>query len=153
VSTRAIELLKKEGIAFETKEYKHQQKGALFASKSIGFPPKRTIKTLVVSVGKKGYILALVPGDKQLNLKAIARYFSVKKAEMVAPSIAERLTGYMVGGISPFGTKKTLPVVMEIGLLKFDRIAINGGKRGLMIILDPRDIIRAVKCNLLQLTY
>ncbi len=105
MSTRAIKFLSQKGIYFEVKEYKHEEKGARFASEAMDFPLERTIKTLVVDLGQKGYILVLMPGEKNIDLKRLAKAFSVKRAAMVNTSTAERLTGYLVGGISPFGTK------------------------------------------------
>ena len=135
MSTRAIRLLNQKGIHFDVIEYEHEEKGAQFASEAIGFPLERTIKTLIVDLGPKGYIMMLMPGDKNINLKKLARSFSVKRTAMADNTIAERLTGYLVGGISLFGTKMDLPVVMEEGLLKFDKAAINAGKRGVMLIM------------------
>ena len=147
MSTRAIKFLNQKGIHFEVIEYKHEEKGAQFASEAIGFPLKRTIKTLIVDLEPKGYIMMLMPGDKNIDLKRLAEAFSVKRAAMADTTTAERLTGYLIGGISPFGTKKDLPVVMEASLLKFDKVAINAGKRGVMLIMDPKDILLTVDGN------
>jgi len=147
MSTRAIKFLNQKGIYFDVIEYEHEEKGAQFASEATGFPLERTIKTLVVDLGPKGYIMILMPGDKNINLKRLARFFSVKKTAMADTTVAERLTGYLIGGISPFGTKMDLPVVMEEGLLKFDKVAINAGKRGVMLIMDPKDILLTVDGN------
>ncbi len=144
MSTRAIQYLNKKGINFTVVEYKHHEKGAEFAAKAIGFPLERTIKTLVVDLGHKKYCFALLPGDKKLALKQLAKVCKVKRAAMVDIAIAERLTGYLVGGISPFGVKQNLPAVIEKGLLKFNRVAINAGKRGVMLIMSPGDIVRVL---------
>jgi Cys-tRNA(Pro)/Cys-tRNA(Cys) deacylase len=147
MSTRAIKFLNQKGVHFEVIEYEHKEKGAQFASEAIGFPLERTIKTLVVDLGPKGYIMMLMPGDKNVDLKRLAKSFSVKRSAMADTTTAERLTGYLVGGISPFGTKMDLPVMMEEGLLKFDKVAINAGKRGVMLIMDPKDILLTVDGN------
>ena len=147
MSTQAIRFLNQKGIDFEVIEYLHEEKGAAFAARAMEFPLERTIKTLVVDLGRKRYIILLMPGDKNINLKRLAEAFSVKRAAMADMATAERLTGYLVGGISPFGTKKNLPVVMEEGLLKFDKVAINAGKRGVMLIMDPKDILLSVDGN------
>ncbi|MBN1843980.1 MAG: aminoacyl-tRNA deacylase [Deltaproteobacteria bacterium] len=139
--TRAIRYLKEQGIAFEVAEYDHLHKGALFASQALGIPVERTIKTLVVEVSKKGYLVVLMPGSKSISFKKLAKIRGVKRAAMVNTAMAERLTGYLVGGISPFGMKQRLPVVIDAGLLAFDKVAINGGKRGVMLIMAPLDII------------
>ncbi len=151
MSTLAIKFLKQKGINFEVMEYLHEKKGAVFAAGAMGFPVERTIKTLVVDLGHRGYIMVLMPGDKNIDLKKLAAAFSVKRAAMADTSAAERLTGYLVGGISPFGTKQDLPVVMEECLLEFDRVAINAGKRGVMLVMDPKDILLAVNGEVLGL--
>ena len=147
MSTRAIRFLNQKGIHFEVIEYEHKEKGARFASEAIGFPLDKTIKTLIVDLGLRGYIMVLMPGDKNINLKRLASSFSVKRAAMADTATAERLTGYLVGGISPFGTKMNLPVVMEEGLLEFNKVSINAGKRGVMLIMDPKDILLSVDGN------
>jgi Cys-tRNA(Pro)/Cys-tRNA(Cys) deacylase len=141
--TRAIQFLKKRNVSFEIVEYGHLEKGALFASEAIGMPLGQTVKTLVVEIGKKRYVILLMPGTKKVALKRLARSYGEKRAAMVDSGTAERLTGYMVGGISPFAMKQALPVVIDRGLLGFNRVAINGGKRGLMLIMNPADILKA----------
>ncbi|RLC07633.1 MAG: Cys-tRNA(Pro) deacylase [Deltaproteobacteria bacterium] len=151
MSTRAIRFLKEKGIDFEVVEYLHKKKGAVFAAQSLGFPLERTIKTLVVDLGRKNHVIVLMPGDRNLDLKRLAVFFSVKRAAMADTATAERLTGYLVGGISPFGTKHDLPVVMEQSLLRFDKVAVNAGKRGVMLIMEARDILLAVNGDVCRL--
>lgn len=149
MSTRAIRFLNQKGINFKVIEYEHVEKGAVFASEAMGFPVERTIKTLVVDLGRKRYIIVLMPGDKNVDLKSLARAYSVPRAAMVDTSTAERLTGYLVGGISPFATKQNLPVVIEPSLLECNKVAVNAGKRGVMLIMDPKNILQAVDCEVL----
>jgi len=144
MSTRAIKFLKQKGISFEVERYLHEETCARFASRAMGFPLEKTIKTLVVDLGHKGYVMVLMPGDKNIDLKKLAAALSVKRAAMADAATAERLTGYLVGGISPFGTKQDLPVVMEECLLGYDRAAINAGQRGVMLVMDPKDILLAL---------
>ena len=148
MSTRAIRFLKQKGIAYCVVEYEHLEKGAEFASQAIGFPLEKTIKTLVVDMGPKGYVLALMPGDTTLSPKKLSRIYSAKRAEMADTETAQRLTGYTVGGISPFGSQRRLPVIMEKRLLKFDAVALNGGKRGVMLIMKPQDILNAAHATI-----
>jgi Cys-tRNA(Pro)/Cys-tRNA(Cys) deacylase len=147
MSTRAIKFLKQKGVSFEVKKYQHEEKGARFAAQAMDFPLEKTIKTLVVDLGHKGYVMVLMPGDKNIDLKKLSAVFSVKRAAMADTATAERLTGYLVGGISPFGTKQVLPVVMEECLLEFDRVAINAGQRGVMLVMAPKDILSALNGN------
>jgi len=141
--TRAIQLLEQKKIPFEVVKYDHAEKGAAFASKAAGFALERTVKTLVVDLGEKRYILVLMPGDSQLSMKRLARVRGVKRAAMADTLTAERLTGYLVGGISPFGTRQKLPVMMEESILQFEKILINAGQRGTMLKIAP-EIIHTV---------
>jgi Cys-tRNA(Pro)/Cys-tRNA(Cys) deacylase len=143
MSTRAIKFLQQKSIPFEVVKYEHETKGAEFAAKATGFPLKNTIKTLVVNLADKQHTLVLMPGDKHLDLKRLAKHFSVKRAIMADTATAERLTGYLVGGISPFDTKQELSVLIEESLLKLDRILINAGQRGIMLAMSPADIVKA----------
>ena len=140
MSTRAIQFLRQRKIGFELVKYDHEEKGAEFAARASGFPLEKTVKTLVVDLGQKQYRLVLMPGDRQLSMKRLARVLTVKRAAMADTRTAERLTGYLVGGISPFGTKQKLPVVMEESILKFAQILINAGQRGTMLLITPEDI-------------
>jgi Cys-tRNA(Pro)/Cys-tRNA(Cys) deacylase len=147
MSTPAIKFLKQRKIAFEVLRYEHAEKGAEFAAKATGYPLAQTVKTLVVDLGQKGYTLVLSTGDKQLSMKRLARVCGVKQAAMADTKTAERLTGYLIGGISPFGTKHRLPVIMDESILGFDKILINGGQRGRMLMVAPGDIQTSLACT------
>ena len=149
--TRAVQLLKERGISFEVAEYEHVEKGALFASEAIGMPGEQTIKTLVVEFATNEHCVVLMPGSKTVRFKKLAKTRGVKKAGMVDPATAERLTGYPVGGISPFGMKQHLRVMIDAGLLLFDKVAINGGRRGLMLIMNPADILQVTEAEPIEL--
>jgi len=153
MSTRAIRYLQQQRIAFEKVEYEHLEKGAGFAAFATGSPLERTVKTLVVATGPKRFALALVTGDRQLDLKLLARALGVKKAEMADPETAERLTGYHVGGISPFGLRQAnLPVVMDEAVLAAPEILINAGQRGTMLRMAPGDVRAALDCAVAAVT-
>jgi len=143
MSTRAIQYLQQKKVPFEIVKYDHEEKGAEFAARASGYPLERTVKTLVVDLGGGEYLLALMPGDKQLSMKRLARLCGVKRAAMADSPTAERLTGYLVGGISPFGTKQILRVVMEKSILNFETILINAGQRGTMLKIAP-EILRTI---------
>jgi len=147
MSTRAIQYLKKNRITFEVVTYTHEAKGAAFAAQATGYPLKMTVKTLVVELEDNQYTLVLVPGDRQLSMKRLAKACGGKRAAMAAPKTAERLTGYPVGGISPFGTRQGLPVVMDAGIDKNEKILINAGQRGKMILMSPADIQKTLSCT------
>jgi Cys-tRNA(Pro)/Cys-tRNA(Cys) deacylase len=147
MSTRAIQFLKQKKIPFESITYHHEEKGAAFAAGATGFALEKTIKTLVVDLGRKQYVLVLVPGDRQLSMKRLASFWRTKRAAMVDVPTAERVTGYRVGGISPFGTRRHLPVVMDQSILYLDRVLINAGQRGHMLLMAPADIRDALACE------
>lgn len=147
MSTRAIQYLKQKKIPFKVVRYEHVEKGAKYAADATGYPLEATVKTLVVDLGKQHYSLVLMPGDKQLSLKLLAKSCGVKRAVMVDIPTAERITGYLVGGISPFGIRKKIPVVMDKGVLEFAEILINAGQRGAMLMIDPTDIQKALSCK------
>jgi Cys-tRNA(Pro)/Cys-tRNA(Cys) deacylase len=148
MSTRAIQHLKWKEVSFEVIKYEHEEKGAAFAARATGFPLDRTVKTLIVDLGGRNYCLALLPGDRQLDLKQLAQEFAVKRAAMADTATAERLTGYLVGGISPFGTKQALPAVMEKRIREYAQVLINAGQRGVMLKMAPEDIVAALGCRL-----
>lgn len=147
MSTRAIRYLEQKKIPFEIVKYDHEEKGAEFAARASGYPLKRTVKTLVVDLGGGEYLLALMPGDKQLSMKRLARVCGVKRAAMADTRTAERITGYLVGGISPFGTKQKLRVVMEEHILQFEKVLINAGQRGTMLKIASESIRTTLVCN------
>ena len=147
MSTRAIKFLKQKKVSFKVIKYRHDQKGAEFASKATGFALEQTIKTLVMDLGNQQYCLTLLPGSHQLDPKALARIFSVKRTSMAEISTAEKLTGYMVGGISPFGTRQRLETVIESSILNYREILINAGQRGVLLKMAPSDIVTALGCK------
>ena len=151
MGTRAIVYLEKRKIPFEVVKYAHREKGAEFAAGAIGFALEQTIKTLVVQLDRSTYCLALMPGDRQLDLKALAKVLNVKRTTMADTAAAQRLTGYLVGGISPFGTKQKLPVIAQAGIDVFDEVLINAGQRGTMLKMSPRDIIKVLKCHVAEI--
>ena len=147
MSTPAVQLLKKEDVPFEVVTYRHEERGAAFAARATGFALARIVKTLVVALDTGVYVLALVPGDRRLDLKKTAGVFSAKRAALADAATAQRLTGYLVGGISPFGTKRPLAAVMDTGLLEGGRVMINAGRRGMMLQMNPRDIAEVLRCR------
>jgi Cys-tRNA(Pro)/Cys-tRNA(Cys) deacylase len=148
MATRAIAWLRKHKIDFNVVSYDHQAQGAAYAARATGFPLGQTIKTLVVDLDGKSCGLALMPGDRQLSLKKLARVLGVKKAVLADVPRAERLTGYHVGGISPFGIRQRIAVVMEERLMVHERVLINGGQRGILLQMAPGDIAAGLHCRL-----
>lgn len=147
MSTRAISYLKKKQISYEVVKYGHYEKGAEFAASAAGYPLEHTVKTLVVELDRKSYCLALMPGHRELDLKKLASLLGVKRTAIVDINTAERLTGYLVGGISPFSTQQRLETVMESSILNSGEILINAGQRGVMVKMAPGDIVNVLDCR------
>jgi Cys-tRNA(Pro)/Cys-tRNA(Cys) deacylase len=147
MSTRAIEFLQQRQIPHEVVKYDHQKKGAEFASRAVGVPLERTFKTLVVTLSGEEACLVLMPGHRQLDLKKLARACQVKKAALADGATAERLTGYLVGGISPFGTRRPFKVIVEETALQCKTVIINAGQRGTMLNMTPGDIVATLGCR------
>lgn len=147
MSTRAVTYLKQRRISYALIKYDHQEKGAAFAARATGFSLEQTVKTLVIESDRKSYCLVLMPADRQLDFKKLAKVLGVKRTAMVDTATAERLTGYLVGGISPFGVKQLLPVLMERDIQSQAEILINAGQRGVMLRIKPQDVIDALNCR------
>lgn len=141
MKTRGIEFLEKNKVNFDVHLYDHKVKGAEFAAKQTGIELKRMIKTLVVcDVKGKDFYFVLMPGDKSMDMKRLAKCLGIKKMRMSTVDEAQKLTDYLVGGISPFGAKTKRPVIMEKSLERFEKIGINGGGRGVIVQLSVRDL-------------
>ncbi len=152
MKTRGITYLEQFHFPFEVYSYRHNEKGAEFAAKATGVPLERMIKTLVVGDSTRTqYFFILMPGHLELDLKKAAVATGVKRLRMASVSEAERLTGYQVGGISPFGSRKKLPILMEENLKQHITVAINGGGRGCIIALKTEKLIEILNPKILPL--
>lgn len=125
--------------------YPYREGGALEAARALRVPPREMVKTLVMETDRGEAFLLLMPGDRRVSLKRLARALGVKNVSTVAPREAERLTGYRVGGISPYGTKRPLPVYVDKSILQLDRLYVNGGRRGLVVELTPRTLLETLR--------
>src|SRR5882757_11097728 len=145
-TTRATQALEKLGVRFTLHTYDYDPEAesiGLQAAEALGVEPYRMLKTLMAEVDGKP-VCVVVPSDGEVSMKKLAVAFGGKAAKMMRPQDAERLTGYHVGGISPFGQKKRVPVVLEAAALAHARVFLNGGQRGLQIELDPNDAVKAL---------
>lgn len=141
--TPATVTLTKAGLPFTTHAYAHDPAAksyGLEAAEALGLEPEQVFKTLLVEVDGK-LAVGVVPVDKQLDLKAVAAALDGKKAVMADPAAAERTTGYVVGGISPIGQKRSLPTVVDATATAHATVYVSGGRRGLDIGLAPADLI------------
>lgn len=145
--TPAVELAKKASIAFTLHEYPHDAGAASYgleASEKLGLPPKQVFKTLLLASANKQpgnqHFVACLPVNRQLSLKLAAKALGEKKLAMAAPDDAERITGYLTGGISPLAQKKRLPTVIDASAESLTSIFVSAGRRGLEIELAPQDL-------------
>ncbi|MGC6331758.1 Cys-tRNA(Pro) deacylase [Rhizorhabdus sp. FW153] len=146
-TTRATQALTKAGIAHEVHSYAYDpgaERVGLQAAEALGEDPVRVLKTLMIEVDGKP-ACAVIPSDRELSMKRAAAAFGGKSAQMMTSADAERLTGYHVGGISPFGQRKAVPTAIEAAAMDHALVYINGGQRGLQVRLAPGDAAAAVK--------
>lgn len=146
-TTRATQTLSKLGIAFTVHSYDYDPDAesiGLQAAEALGEPPSRVLKTLMAELDGKP-VCVVLPSDHEVSMKKLAAAFGGKSAAMMKPADAERLTGYHVGGISPFGQKRPVPTAIEVAALSEPYVFINGGQRGLQIRLDPNDALSTLK--------
>jgi len=144
--TRAIRALKDNQVTFLLKPYKYQEKGGTeVAARELGVGEHQVIKTLVMEDEKGNPLLILMHGDREVSTKNLARSLQVKEVSPCHPDTAKRHTGYEVGGISPFGTKKALRVCVEASILELPSIFINAGRKGLLAEMSPHEMERVLK--------
>jgi len=147
-STPALLALRAAGVAFEIHQYAYVEKGGTRASaQALGVQEHQVIKTIVLETGDKKPLICLMHGDKQISTKQLARVLDEKTVTPCDPTVAQRHTGYQVGGTSPFGTRKVLPVYVERSILALERIYINGGGRGLLVSIAPEVLTRLVSAR------
>jgi len=143
--TPAVRALRDHGVEFIESPYRYVEKGGTAVSaEELGVDEHSVVKTLVMEDEEKHPLIVLMHGDREVSTKEMARLMGVKRVSPCSPETAHRHTGYMVGGISPFGVRKAMPIYMEETILDLPRIYINGGRRGFLVGLDPRDLVRVL---------
>ena len=143
--TPALLTQKKNQVVFVTRSYKYVERGGTRVSaEELGVDEHEVIKTLVMEDEQKVPLIILMHGDREVSTKSLARRLGVKSVHPCDPKIAEKHTGYKVGGTSPFGTKKTIPIYMEESIADLPRILINAGSRGLLAEMSPSELIRVL---------
>ena len=141
-ATPAIHFLRQHGVAFTEHEYRYEERGGTaVSSRELGVDEHAVVKTLVMEDEKKQPLIVLMHGDREVSTKNLARQINRKTVAPCAPDVAQKHTGYMVGGTSPFGTRKAMPVFLERTIADLDRIYINGGRRGFLVALSPADLV------------
>ena len=137
--TPATALLRAHGIAFTEHPYEYvEHGGAEHSAEVLGFDPFSVVKTLVMQDQDTRPLIVLIHGNRKVSTKNLARQIGAKSVEPCKPEVANRHSGYLVGGTSPFGTRRAMPVYVESTVLDLPRIAINGGRRGYLIGIEPR---------------
>ncbi len=147
--TNAVRILEKLGIKHELHAYEvgEDHQGAEHAAQKLGISPEQLFKTLVTRGDRTGVLIACVPSNADLNMKALAALSGDKRVEMVPLQDVLPLTGYKRGGVSPVGSKTTYPVFLDESAMGFAWISVSAGARGLQMYLDPRDLCRAVSAR------
>lgn len=152
--TPATQVLKRAGVVFTEHVYDYVEHGGTAeSSRQLGVEEHAVVKTLVMQDEKAEPLVVLMHGDRTVSLKELARQIPCKKVEPCKPDVAQRHSGYQVGGTSPFGLRKPMPVFVEASVLALEKICINGGRRGYLVGLDPRVLVdllgaRPVQCAL-----
>jgi Cys-tRNA(Pro) deacylase len=137
--TPATQMLRARGIAFTEHPYEYvAHGGAQHSAATLGFDPFMVVKTLVMQDQDARPLLVLMHGNRTVSTKALARQIDAKSVEPCQPEVAQRHSGYLVGGTSPFGTRRTMPVYIESAILDLPKILINGGRRGFLVGIDPK---------------
>jgi len=145
MATAATAFLKKHGVTFTEHPYDYEEKGGTrMSSEKLGVDEHVVVKTLVMEDEDKKPLVVLMHGDREVSTKNLARQIGRKRVEPCKPEVAERHSGYQVGGTSPFGLRKPMPVYVEKTILDLDRIYINGGRRGFLVAIDPKELVRVV---------
>src|SRR5262249_51652232 len=145
MQTPATSFLKSLGIEYTEHEYQYvEHGGTAVSSDSLGVPEHEVVKTLVMEDEAKKPLIVLMHGDRKVSTKELARQAGRKRIEPCKPDAAQRHSGYQVGGTSPFGLRKPLPVYVERSVLELPYIYINGGRRGFLVRIRPQDLQRAV---------
>jgi Cys-tRNA(Pro) deacylase len=149
--TLAVRVLRQHKVEFSPHLYAWEPRGGTAASaKHLGVDEHAVVKTLIFEDDAKKPLCILMHGDREVSAKNLARHIGTKSLAPCAPEVADRHSGYQVGGTSPFGLKRAMPVYCEKGIAELPRIFINGGARGFLVGLDPADLLRILKPELVS---
>jgi Cys-tRNA(Pro) deacylase len=149
--TQAIRFLRQAKVEFEEFLYEYEERGGTaVAARELGIDEHAAVKTLIMEDEDKHPVVVLMHGDMEVSTKELARFLGVKAIMPCLPEIANKHSGYLVGGTTPFGTKRVMPVYIEESILELPKIYINGGKRGYLVGLDPKALIRLLDPTLVK---
>lgn len=150
--TPATRFLEANGVEFKRHLYDYTKSGAVVAAEKMGINEHQVIKTLVMEDDEGNPLIVLMHAENQVSLKELARQLGVKNVQSTSKKDAQRHTGYMVGGISPFGTRRQLPVFVEKTILELSTLYINAGRRGFIVELNPQELVRILNPTLVNIT-
>jgi Cys-tRNA(Pro) deacylase len=149
--TPATAFLKRHGVAFSEHVYAYEERGGTTVSaRELGVDEHSVVKTLVMEDERRQPLIVLMHGDRTVSTRNLARQAGLKRVEPCKPDVAQRHSGYQVGGTSPFGTRKPMPVFLEKTVLALPKIYINGGRRGYLVGIDPAEIVRVLAPTLVE---
>ena len=150
-STPAVLFLRAQGVAFSEMSYRYEERGGTaVASRELGVAEHAVVKTLVMEDDTHAPLIVLMHGDREVSTKALARQIGARSVTPCKPEVATRHTGYLVGGTSPFATRKPLAVYIERSILTLPTIYINGGSRGFLLGVAPADVVRVLGATLVE---
>ena len=149
--TNAIRVLREHGVAYTDHPYDFEERGGTAVSaRELGVAEHACIKTLVMEDDAKRPMIVLMHGDREVSTKNLARTLGVKSVQPCAPAVADRHSGYQVGGTSPFGTRRRMPVYMERTIAALDYLYVNGGRRGYLVGMKPDELVRVLQPTLVD---
>ena len=143
--TAAVRVLREHGVTFTHHPYEYEERGGTAVSaRELGVPEHAVVKTLVMEDDAKKPLVVLMHGDREVSAKNLARFLGVKAIAPCEPAVADRHSGYQVGGTSPFGLKRAMPIYMQRTIADLPYLYINGGKRGYLVGMTPADLVRVL---------
>jgi Cys-tRNA(Pro) deacylase len=144
--TAAVRVLREHGVAFTHHPYEYEERGGTIVSaRELGVPEHAVIKTLVMEDDRKEPMIVLMHCDREVSTKNLARFLGVKTITPCSPVVADRHSGYQVGGTSPFGTRRRMPVYMERSIADLPYVYVNGGHKGYLVGMTPADLVRVLQ--------
>jgi Cys-tRNA(Pro) deacylase len=144
-STPAVRVLREHGVAYTEHPYRYEEKGGTRVSaRELGVDEHAVVKTLVLEDDAKQPFVLLMHGDREVSTKALARQLGRRAVDLCKPEVANRHSGYQVGGTSPFGTRRKMPVYVERTILALEKIYVNGGSRGFLVGVAPAELVRVL---------
>ncbi len=150
-NTQAVRYLRERAIDFTTHLYRYEDgSGAVGAAELLGVPSEQVVKTLIMETEQGEPLCVLMHGDSSVSTKALARHLGVKSVRTSDPAVAEKRTGYRVGGTSPFGLRSPMPIFVQASILDHERVYINGGKRGFLMGLATADLVGQLDCTTVE---